>query len=110
MFLLISGIIFVIDSSDRERITEAKVELYKLLKEDDLKNAILMIYANKQDISSSMSTTEISDKLGLLKLRNRTWYIQATSALRGDGLYQGLDWMSQQIKNRGKKKAKAKYT
>lgn len=69
-----------------------------------------MIYANKQDISSSMSTTEISDKLGLLKLRNRTWYIQATSALRGDGLYQGLDWMSQQIKNRGKKKAKPKYT
>lgn len=31
--------------------------------------------------------------------RNRSWYIQATCATSGDGLYEGLDWLSNQLKN-----------
>ncbi|XP_057300954.1 ADP-ribosylation factor 1-like 2 [Hydractinia symbiolongicarpus] len=100
------GIIFVVDSHDRERVDEARHELYKLLKEEDLQNAVLLVYANKQDLPGAMSTTELTDKLGLLRLRNRNWYIQATSAVKGDGLYQGLEWISQQMKCRKKKSIK----
>ncbi len=41
-----------------------------------------------------MTAAEITDKLGLSAMRNRNWYIQATCATNGEGLYEGLDWMS----------------
>ena len=47
-----------------------------------------------------MNAAEVTDKLGLHSLRNRQWYIQATCATSGDGLYEGLDWLSTQLKNR----------
>jgi len=46
-----------------------------------------------------MSPSEITEKLGLQSLRNRSWYIQATCATNGEGLYEGLDWLSNQLKN-----------
>lgn len=46
-----------------------------------------------------MNAQEVTDKLGLHSQRGRTWYIQATCATSGDGLYEGLDWMSNQLKN-----------
>ena len=36
----------------------------------------------------------MTDKLGLQQMRNRNWYIQSTCATTGDGLYEGLDWLS----------------
>jgi ADP-ribosylation factor protein 1 len=88
------GIIFVVDSNDRERIGEAREELDKMLNEDELRDAVLLVFANKQDLPNAMSVAEVTDKLGLHALRNRKWYIQATCATSGDGLYEGLDWMS----------------
>jgi len=88
------GLIFVVDSNDRERILEAKEELEKMLNEDELRNAVLLIFANKQDLPNAMSIAEVTDKLGLHSLRSRKWYIQATCATSGDGLYEGLDWLS----------------
>jgi len=88
------GLIFVVDSNDRERIGEAKEELEKMLNEDELRDAVLLIFANKQDLPQAMSIAEVTDKLGLHSLRNRKWYIQATCATSGDGLYEGLDWLS----------------
>ena len=46
-----------------------------------------------------MNAAEVTDKLGLHQLRNRKWYIQATCATSGDGLYEGLDWLSEQLKS-----------
>lgn len=93
------GLIFVVDSNDRERIGEAKDELMRMLAEDELRDAVLLIFANKQDLPNAMNAAEITDKLGLHSLRNRNWYIQATCATSGDGLYEGLDWLSNQLKN-----------
>merc|ERR1712241_1410187 len=93
------GIIFVVDSNDRERIGEARDELMRMLAEDELREAVLLIFANKQDLPNAMNAAEITDKLGLHSLRNRNWYIQATCATSGDGLYEGLDWLSNQLKN-----------
>ncbi|CAE1274053.1 ARF1_2 [Acanthosepion pharaonis] len=93
------GLIFVVDSNDRERIGEARDELSRMLGEDELRDAVLLVFANKQDLPNAMNAAEVTDKLGLHSLRNRTWYIQATCATSGDGLYEGLDWLSNQLKN-----------
>lgn len=91
------GLIFVIDSNDRERIAEAEQELQSMLREDELRDAILLIFANKQDLPNAMTAAELTDKLGLQSLRNRQWYIQSTCATQGQGLYEGLDWLSNQL-------------
>ena len=44
------GIIFVVDSNDRERVSEAREELQRMLNEDELRDALLLVFANKQDI------------------------------------------------------------
>ena len=58
------------------------------------KNADLLVFANKQDLPHAMSAPELTEKLGLQKLTGRQWYIQACCATTGDGLYEGLDWLS----------------
>ena len=95
------GIIFVVDSNDRERIDDssgadnsAKEELHRMLAEDELRDAIVLVFANKQDLPNAMSVNEVTERLGLNQLRNRQWYIQSTCATTGDGLYEGLDWLS----------------
>ncbi|ROL49397.1 ADP-ribosylation factor 1 [Anabarilius grahami] len=93
------GLIFVVDSNDRERVNEAREELTRMLAEDELRDAVLLVFANKQDLPNAMNAAEITDKLGLHSLRHRNWYIQATCATSGDGLYEGLDWLSNQLKN-----------
>lgn len=70
------GIIFVVDSNDRERVSEAREELQRMLNEDELRDALLLVFANKQDLPNAMNASEITDKLGLQGLRQRTWYIQ----------------------------------
>ena len=94
------GVIFVVDSNDRERIGEAAEELQKMLREDELRDACLLVLANKQDLPNAMSVAEVTDKLGLHALRNRKWYIQAACATSGDGLYEGLDWMAHTLQGK----------
>ncbi|XP_072028065.1 ADP-ribosylation factor 1-like 2 [Amphiura filiformis] len=93
------GLIFVVDSNDRERIGEARDELNRMLQEDELKDAVLLVLSNKQDLPNAMNAAEVTDKLGLHSLRHRKWYIQATCATSGDGLYEGLDWLSGVLKD-----------
>uniref|UniRef100_A0A3B3BQJ3 ADP-ribosylation factor 5 n=2 Tax=Oryzias melastigma TaxID=30732 RepID=A0A3B3BQJ3_ORYME len=91
------GLIFVVDSNDRERVAESAEELSKMLLEDELKDAVLLVFANKQDLPNALSVSELADKLGLQALRNKTWHIEATCATQGTGLYEGLDWLSREL-------------
>ncbi|XP_070774383.1 ADP-ribosylation factor 1 [Enoplosus armatus] len=93
------GLIFVVDSNDRERITEAREELMRMLTEEELRDAVLLVFANKQDLPNAMNAAELTDKMNLHSLRQRHWFIQATCATSGNGLYEGLDWLSSQLKN-----------
>ncbi|KOO53574.1 ADP-ribosylation factor [Chrysochromulina tobinii] len=77
--------------------TQARDELHRMLNEDELREAMLLVFANKQDLPNAMNAAEITDKLGLHSLRQRNWYIQSTCATTGDGLYEGLDWLSNSI-------------
>ncbi|KAG0466691.1 hypothetical protein HPP92_018271 [Vanilla planifolia] len=94
------GLIFVVDSNDRDRVVEARDELHRMLNEDELRDAVLLVFANKQDLPNAMNAAEITDKLGLHSLRQRHWYIQSTCATSGEGLYEGLDWLSSNISNK----------
>ncbi|VVA33115.1 PREDICTED: ADP-ribosylation factor [Prunus dulcis] len=67
---------------------------------DELRDAVLLVFANKQDLPNAMNAAEITDKLGLHSLRQRHWYIQSTCATSGEGLYEGLDWLSNNIANK----------
>ena len=59
----INYLVKVIGSGNHESINEARDELKTLLGFHELKNAPLLIFANKQDLPNSMNTTEIDDKL-----------------------------------------------
>ena len=72
----------MVDSNDRERVSEAREELQRMLNEDELRDALLLVFANKQDLPNAMNAAEITDKLGLHGLRQRTWYIQVSSSFR----------------------------
>ena len=95
------GLIFVVDSNDRDRIIAAREELMKILNEEEMRDVILLVFANKQDLPHAMNAAEITDKLQLNNLaRNRQWYIQSTCATSGDGIYEGFDWLSQAISDK----------
>ena len=107
--IISQAIIFVVDSNDRDRIDDksgyennAREELARMLQEDELRNAKLLVLANKQDLPNAMKVQEITERLGLNKLRNRQWYIQGASAPTGDGVYEGLDWLANSIKNKSR--------
>lgn len=88
------GLIFVVDSNDRDRVDDASDELKKMLAEEELKDCVVLVMANKQDLSGAMSPNEITDKLGMSQLKGRQWLVQGTSATTGQGLKEGLDWMA----------------
>ncbi|KAM4638196.1 E3 ubiquitin-protein ligase TRIM23 isoform 3-T4 [Amazona ochrocephala] len=92
------AVVFVVDSSHRDRVSEAHSELAKLLTEKELRDALLLIFANKQDVAGALSVEEITELLSLHKLCcGRSWYIQGCDARSGTGLYEGLDWLSRQL-------------
>lgn len=93
----IQGLIFVVDSNDRDRVEDAREELHRMLNEDQLRDVVLLVFANKQDLPNSMSAAEVTDKLGLHGIRGRNWFIQSACATSGDGLYEGLDWLSRTL-------------
>ena len=70
------GIIFVVDSSDTERVQEAREEIEKLLAEEDLKGAALLVLANKQDISGALPPADVATQLGLTRIKGTPWHIQ----------------------------------
>lgn len=92
-FKNIKGLIFVIDSSDRKRVAEVKRELNNMLQDEALKNAKLLVFANKQDMPNVMSISDLINDLELHKLHERKWCIQPTCATLGNGLCEGLDWL-----------------
>jgi len=93
------GLIFVVDCADRDRIDEARQELHKIINDREMRDAIILIFANKQDLPGAMKPHEIQEKLGLTRIRDRNWYVQPACATTGDGLYEGLTWLTSNHKS-----------
>lgn len=83
----------MIDAADEKRLMESGSELINLLKNEELAGVPLLIFANKQDMVSALDSDEIVEKLCLGDITNRQWTIMACSAVKGEGLSEGLDWI-----------------
>ncbi|CAN1307550.1 Probable ADP-ribosylation factor At2g15310 [Linum perenne] len=93
----VEGLVFVVDSNDRDRVSEARNELHRILTDVELRDSALLVFANKQDFEGAMPASEIAHKLGLHSLGQRQWFVQCSSATSGEGLYEGLNWLSSVI-------------
>eukprot|EP00008_Paramoeba_atlantica_P011467 CAMPEP_0201477596 /NCGR_PEP_ID=MMETSP0151_2-20130828/2594_1 /ASSEMBLY_ACC=CAM_ASM_000257 /TAXON_ID=200890 /ORGANISM="Paramoeba atlantica, Strain 621/1 / CCAP 1560/9" /LENGTH=179 /DNA_ID=CAMNT_0047858375 /DNA_START=145 /DNA_END=684 /DNA_ORIENTATION=+ len=95
----LSGLIWVVDSNDRERIGESREELFRILGEEGMDKISLLVFANKQDLPNALSVEEIVEKLELNSVpESILWNIQGTCATSGDGLYEGFDWLHSAMK------------
>lgn len=92
-----NGVIFVLDSADRDRLHIACDEVQKMMAEPALDNAALIVFANKQDLRGSLSSSDVIEGLKLKQIRQK-WFVQPTSATNGTGLYEGLDWLAANMK------------
>lgn len=95
------AVIYVVDSTDKDRMGVAKHELFALLDEDELRKSLLLIFANKQDLPEASTEVEIADQLGVSSIMNRTWTIVKSSAKTGDGLLEGMDWLVEKLREQG---------
>ncbi|XP_003383772.1 PREDICTED: ADP-ribosylation factor-like protein 2 [Amphimedon queenslandica] len=94
------GLIWVVDSADSRRLEDCKKELHSLLKEERLASATLLVFANKQDLPGALSGVEIMKALGLEHIKTHHWQIQACSAVTGENLLDGINWMTTDISSR----------
>jgi len=97
-----NALIYVVDSTDKERLALSRKELMAMLEEEELKNVHLLVFANKQDMAGAATEVEVSQALGLHAIKDRQWHICKCSALQGEGLKEGLEWLSNAIQNGAK--------
>lgn len=79
------------------RLEEAKRTLERLLGSMDLYGAPLLVAANKQDLPEAAAALDIQEHFGLGKLDSRPTRVQPMSALKGDGVADGIQWLLTQI-------------
>ncbi|XP_067330097.1 ADP-ribosylation factor-like protein 14 [Channa argus] len=94
-----TAVVFVVDSSDKKRLNEARRELENTLRSDQLKGRPLILLANKQDVSGALTATELKDKFNLRKIcSDRDWFVQPCSASTGVGVTEAFKQVAQMIK------------
>ncbi|KAI5707285.1 hypothetical protein M8J76_012619 [Diaphorina citri] len=94
------GLIWVVDSADKRRLEDCARELHELLQEERLAGATLLVFANKQDIEGALTPEDIKNVLELDKIKTHHWYILKCSAVTGENLIEGMDWLVQDISAR----------
>ena len=94
------GIIWIVDSNDTDRLAESRDELLNVLNHDEIAPGVpILVYANKQDLPGAIKPNQLAEKLGVDKLRSHKWYIQGTNAITGDGLCEGIQQFSKEVKD-----------
>ncbi len=92
-FTKTDALIFVVDSNDQKRLDIAKKELYFVMENEDMKNAKLLILCNKQDLPNACTPNYLAKYFEIEKLKTEV-FIQKCVAIKGIGLYEGLDWIT----------------
>ena len=93
------GLIYVVDSLDKDRIDRAANEFHSIINDPFMRNSAILVFANKQDMKNCMSAAEVAEALGMHTLKGRRWHVQSAVATQGLGLYEGLDWLSSTLKS-----------
>ncbi|KAK7071315.1 Arf GTPase arf1 [Halocaridina rubra] len=91
-----AAIIYVVDTNDPQRLSEAKEELDFMLIDEELHQCPLLVMANKQDLPNAVSPAHVTDALNLHN-QKRPWYVQGTCAPNSSGLYDALDWLAKEV-------------
>lgn len=94
------AVVWVVDSSDHLRTKDCAEELRGLLQEERLAGATLLVFANKQDLTGSLTLEQIRDSLDLPAIKSHKWSIHPCSAVTGQGLDEGMDWVVAQVAQR----------
>lgn len=90
-------LIYVVDSSDRMRVEQAQHELHYILPNEELREAILLVYANKQDLPNAMTVDELKDHMKLNGITSHKWHIQPTCATERKGVLEGINWVATEL-------------
>ncbi|XP_061181639.1 uncharacterized protein LOC133190172 [Saccostrea echinata] len=93
------GLVYVVDSNDRERIAEAREELFGILQCEEMRGVPVVIIANKQDLPNALSPSEVAEMMCLHKLTSRKWYIQSACATTGEGIYESMRELSTMVQD-----------
>jgi ADP-ribosylation factor 1/2 len=93
------GLVFVIDSNDRDRLVDAKDELRRAMAEDDLQGVPVLVFANKSDLPNALTAEELTTELdlGALEQHGANIKVRSCCAIKKDGLYEGLEWLADSI-------------
>lgn len=92
------ALIYVVDSTDKERLEESAEELHKILLDPSMTNIKgLLVFANKQDLKSAADARTVAKAMALDKLKVAS-LVQPCSATKGDGIYEGLEWLAARCK------------
>lgn len=97
----IEAIILLVDSNDHDMFESNKQLLNRHLNDASIpSNAPFLIMANKQDLPNALSVDKLTETLNLQNIMgDKSWYVQSCSATVGDGLFEGLDWLSETLSN-----------
>ena len=78
---------------------EARQEPHKLMEQEELKDAVLLVYANKQDVAGALSVQQVAESLQPGDLPDsRVWYLQcAAASADGAGVTDGFDWLAGEL-------------
>ncbi|TKR95806.1 hypothetical protein L596_009926 [Steinernema carpocapsae] len=92
------GVIFVLNSAEinPDLIAKSSKALHQFMNSEALKESVVLIMANKSDLSGARSKDEVVEKWKLKELKH-PWRIQCTSAATEDGLEESLDWLADQL-------------
>lgn len=88
------AIVFIVDSADTKRFPSVKIELQKLLENPVLRDIPFLIFANKQDLPTAATTSDVANRLGLYGIKNRQWKIAESIGTSGVGIDEGFEWLS----------------
>lgn len=100
------ALIWIVDSCDSSRLAEARDEMHHVVANDALRNAAVLVFANKQDLPGAVKADKLAGGLGLHSLRQQEWYIQPCSAATGDGLIEGLEWLHKTLRSNAAARAR----
>jgi len=87
----LDALIFVIDTTDYERIKIVREEILKCTEALKKRKYVLLVYLNKQDVEKRMDITEVIELAGLNEVEGVDVIVQKCSALKGEGLVEGLE-------------------
>ncbi|XP_059060699.1 ADP-ribosylation factor-related protein 1 [Achroia grisella] len=94
------AVIYIVDSSDRDRVSESKETFDRMIASEHLSGVPLLVLANKQDIPDCMGVHTVKPifNQNAHLIGARDIMLMATSALNGDGVDEGIRWLVDCIK------------